>query len=272
MSHWHVLEDCSFRQRFSAIFLSPASQSHLLFDDSSTVVPQSFHEYTDLLLLPECFPDILFVYASALFLNIQIIIISDSGSPVIIAPSSATYRIFVTWSSTHNHYNHAHSLHVTCNDPTACSQSRRFHFRQSVAPLLDPEIVPPFRPQFPMESAPDLSHRRIAQIHSVHCGFTGHPGVEATVRALMDLGHTWKGMTAQVTHFIKRCPTCNSSRLPLKHAPVSAATLRLFSRPLKLTKQVLSVIVHSLVSLASSPLYVRQPVTLSFSALALVLL
>jgi hypothetical protein len=49
----------------------------------------------------------------------------------------------------------------------------------------------------------------------------------------MDLGHTWKGMTAQVTHFIKRCPTCNSSRLPLKHAPVSAATLRLFSRPLK---------------------------------------
>lgn len=39
-------------------------------------------------------------------------------------------------------------------------------------------------------------------------------------------------MTAHVAQFIKRCPTCTSSRIHLHHAPPSAGSIRLHARPL----------------------------------------
>jgi hypothetical protein len=73
----------------------------------------------------------------------------------------------------------------------------------------------------------ELSDERLQEIFNVHNGYTGHPGVERTVRMLRARGTSWKGATADVAQFIKRCPTCCASRLKLQYAPVSPSSLRL---------------------------------------------
>ena len=78
-----------------------------------------------------------------------------------------------------------------------------------------------------------VNAERLHHLHCAHNGYTGHPGVEATVRHLTAANITWHGMTADAAQFIRRCPTCCSSRLKLHYAPVSAASLRLHARPLK---------------------------------------
>jgi hypothetical protein len=78
----------------------------------------------------------------------------------------------------------------------------------------------------------ELSDERLQEIFNVHNGYTGHPGVERTVRMLRARGTSWKGATADVAQFIKRCPTCCASRLKLQYAPVSPSSLRLHARPL----------------------------------------
>jgi hypothetical protein len=78
----------------------------------------------------------------------------------------------------------------------------------------------------------DLSDERLSEIFKAHNGYTGHPGVERTVRIMVSRGAKWKGMTADVAQFVKRCPTCCASRLKLHYAPVSPSSIRLHARPL----------------------------------------
>jgi hypothetical protein len=76
------------------------------------------------------------------------------------------------------------------------------------------------------------SDEHLRELFAVHNGYTGHPGVERTVRMLVSRGVKWKGMTAAASQFIKRCPTCCASRIRLQYAPVAASSIRLHARPL----------------------------------------
>ncbi len=97
----------------------------------------------------------------------------------------------------------------------------------------DPSSHGQFLPIRSFDATLSIDPERLQQIHAAHCAYSGHPGVTATVRALIACGHEWQGMTAQIAQFIRRCPTCCASRLRLHKVPVSASTLRLYARLLK---------------------------------------
>jgi hypothetical protein len=77
-----------------------------------------------------------------------------------------------------------------------------------------------------------VNEERLRLIYSAHGGYSGHPGVKATVMLLIQGGSKWRGMTADVAQFIRRRPTCCASRQKLQYAPIFASSLRLHARPL----------------------------------------
>ncbi len=79
----------------------------------------------------------------------------------------------------------------------------------------------------------DISSARAKQIAEAHCGYTGHPGINATIAILKNHGHKWRGMTAQVAQFIAKCPTCCLARITLNPAQAAVSTIRFHGPPLK---------------------------------------
>jgi hypothetical protein len=210
-----------------------ANACELIFDHSDdTLSPTSFEEYQTLMTDSGTYPDIIFMHAAARLYRCQIVLFlerDDEVPYIVIAPPNAFRRVHLFSSVTLQHVNWAHPIAAD----TAARQDvadASFH-----APLLVP-------PPTESEGLDDVLHalynrlpvneERLRQIHLAHNGYSGHPGVERTVKLLIQTGSKWRGMTADVAQFIKRCPTCCASRLKLHYAPVSASSLRLSARPL----------------------------------------
>jgi hypothetical protein len=172
------------------------------------------------------FPDLLFVKAACTAFGVQLILFTDADQQFDISPPNAFRRIFLFVSARGRHYTWARVVQPQDED---AAEAIRFsfeapHLREGHDHIAHPESF---------SAALDIGDDKLRWIHHAHNAYTGHPGVAATVQQLMADGHTWRGMTAQVSQFIKHCPTCCSSRLKLLHAPTSAATVRFQSRPLR---------------------------------------
>ena len=191
--------------------------------------PTSWSEYQTLMADEGTYPDIIFIHAAARLYRCQIVMfLEDVEIPyIVIAPPNAYRRIFLFTTALLQQVNWAYP---TNEEATVDVADVSFH-----APLLAP---PPTQFEVNDEALHSLYNRlpvseeRLRQIHLAHNGYTGHSGIERTVKALIAVGTKWRGMTADVAQFIRRCPTCCASKLKLHYAPVSASSLRLSARPL----------------------------------------
>jgi hypothetical protein len=211
----------SFQQAFRI------DKPELIFSHrDDTRVPESWSEYCTAMADGCTFPDLLFVKAACTAFGVQLILFTDAGQQFDISPPNAFRRIFLFVSARGRHYTWARVVQPQDED-AADAISFSFeapHLRDGHDHIAHPEAF---------SAALDIGDDKLRWIHHAHNAYTGHPGVAATVQQLMADGHTWRGMTAQVSQFIKHCPTCCSSRLKLLHAPTSAATVRFQSRPLR---------------------------------------
>jgi transposase InsO family protein len=219
----------STRSLFNSSLL--ANALHLAFDHTEDRhSPTSWSEYQTLMADDGTYPDIIFIHAAARLYRCQIVMFIENDDEVpyiVIAPPHAFRRIFLFASSSLQRVNWAYP---TTDETSVDVADATFH-----APLLAP---PPTQFEVNDEALHSLYNRlpvndeRLRQIHLAHNGYSGHSGVERTVRSLVSVGSKWRGMTADVAQFIRRCPTCCASRLKLQYAPVSASSLRLSARPL----------------------------------------
>jgi hypothetical protein len=195
-------------------------------DDSH--VPATWSEYQTLMADEGTYPDIILLHAIARLYRCQIVLYVRDDAEVpyaVIAPPDAFRRIFLFTTA---HLKSANWAHPVDDD----NDGEDITFQA-------PPLAPPPDALTPHDDAlhslynrQELSDERLSEIFKAHNGYTGHPGVERTVRILASRGTKWKGMTAEVAQFIKRCPTCCASRLKLHYAPVSPSSLRLHARPL----------------------------------------
>jgi hypothetical protein len=204
---------------------------HLTFDHTDEVCsPTSWSEYQTLMADDGTYPDIIFLHVAARLYQCQIILFLENNvdAPYIVAaPPNAFRRIFLLASNNLQHINWAHPTHDRNHlDITDISfQAPNLSFPPTASEEHE-EVLHTLYRRLP------ASVERLRQMHLAHNGYSGHPGVERTVKLLMAVGSRWRGMTADVAQFIRRCPTCCASRLKLQYAPVSASSLRLHARPL----------------------------------------
>ena len=211
----------SFAQQFRT---SPPSLSFHHLADPHT--PETWDEYCQLQSDDRTFVDKLFVMAVATAYQCQIVIFAEDGESTTFSPNPAFRRIFLFASTDFKHFNYGTPLSDEEGSARGNDTVWQWHFN---AFPLQPDAAPL---RSSLSSALDISEDKLAAIHRAHNAYSGHPGVQATVRILKGAGTVWRHMTAHVTQFIKRCPTCCSSRSRLLQAPVSAACLRLQAKPL----------------------------------------
>lgn len=217
------LRGLSFQQYFRA------NTPLLRFADrDDTHTPTSWQEYKTLINHSTTFPDNIFVHAVAVVYGAQIVLFTDNEETFIINPANAFRRIFLFGAQQGAHFNWGHRQEPLDLEHPGRNFDR-FSFKD--VPLFSSQAYTPRPLRFP--KVLDIPSERMQAIHAAHCAYTGHPGVEATVKALQKQGQTWRRMTAHVSQFIRKCPTCCASRLRLQHAPITASSLRLTSRPLR---------------------------------------
>ena len=130
------------------------------------------------------------------------------------------------------HFNWCHDPMLVCCDTEACEESGTVTTTfDAPPPLGDTHVVIPQR--LHLNDEPDIDEQRLSQIAAAHCGHTGHPGVQSTIEILRGQNISWRGMTAQVAQFVRRCPTCTLARIQLNPAIPATASIRLSSRPLR---------------------------------------
>ena len=188
--------------------------------------PDSWTEYRSLMADRSTFPDYLFVQAACIVYSVQIVCFTEDDRTFDVSPANAFRRVFLFASDRGKHFDWAKPVEPDDEDANA-----------AVAVTFDVPQLRASAAHIPRPAAfshsLDISEDKMLLIHAAHNAYTGHPGVEATVRRLMADGHKWRRMTAHIAQFIKRCPTCCSSRLQLLRVPVSAATVRFHARPLR---------------------------------------
>ena len=176
-------------------------------------------------------PDLLFVTIAAIVYRTQLVILYNDLESAAISPIDAHRRCILFYNMDTSHFNWGHPFDFACPLADDCDNSQPGTFVFKAPNIRGNEPIRAMA-YSSLSSSVQISESHASLLHKAHCGFTGHPGVRATYKLLLEQGHQWKGMTAQITQFVKRCPTCCSSRLALHCVPVSASTLRLQSRPL----------------------------------------
>jgi hypothetical protein len=191
-------------------------------------LPETWNEYITLMADTGTFPDVVFAHAAARLYSCQIALFCHGSDMVMLSPPKAFRRIviFVTADWQHANWGARVASASLPDTATLTISATDLAERPQDALPRDDQLHTLF-------SHHTVNADRLHHLHCAHNGYTGHPGVEATVRHLTAAGITWHGMTADAAQFVRRCPTCCSSRLKLHHAPVSAASLRLHARPLK---------------------------------------
>jgi hypothetical protein len=217
--------------------MSPADYRRVLYTDSlfGLYCNDILHQPPDwmtyiLLLLDACTePDELVLLCAACCFRCEIVIILRGERSRVVSPPEPFRRIFLTFDNTLRHFNWCHEDTHACNSPEDCADSI------SLLCLFSPSVLDVLIADRPhgLSDAQDVSDIRKKHIAAAHCGHTGHPGIHATIALLKSHGHSWRGMTAQVTQYVGRCATCILARTRLNPAQPAVSTLRLSSRPLR---------------------------------------
>jgi hypothetical protein len=233
--HHEFLDGKTPFQLFEALYSSapPVLSSHaLICRDASTHQPSSWNEYIQMLLLPTTQPDELVLQCAAICFRSQLIVtVQDHGTHVF-APAHAIRRLHLLFSPRFKHFGWAHVLDQPCSEPLNCKNANHMNIRFEAPQITSIANVGPI-PRSRLGHIQDTAPTRQQQIARAHNGFTGLPGIHATIRLLTENGHTWRGMTAQVTQFIASCPTCALSRISLHPAPAAVSSLRLLAPGLR---------------------------------------
>jgi len=232
------LQNKTPKQWVRSVYFNTADPRALAFaDDRDARTPASWREYTSLMILPECIVDRLFIITASVLYKCQIFLINDDCEVVIINPLVAHRRVFILFNdSTDSFYSWAHECDMHCPQAAECRTAARFDIflaAPALAPIPEGPVLGPVPPPPSLDDSIPVASRQHQWICNAHCGYTGHPGVQATLSILRSQRHIWKGMTAHVAQYIKRCPTCISSRIRLNPAMVSTATLRINAMPLR---------------------------------------
>ena len=173
----------SFQQAFAA---EPQPLHFHLRDD--TRVPESWHEYCTLMADQDTMPDLLFLKAACVTYSVQMIIITETDDVLHICPGNAFRRIFLFC----NERIHWSWGAILSDEEADAPDSQALTFRFS-APTLRSNAFDGPRPS--LSNTLDISDEKLQWIHAAHNAYSGHPGVQATVRLLMRRGHQWRRMT-----------------------------------------------------------------------------
>jgi hypothetical protein len=194
--------------------------------------PSHWNEYMHYMLSPDTEPDELVLLCAVLCFKTQMVVTVQNLGSRLFEPPEPQRRIHLLFATLWRHFSWAHRHGNHCSDPENCATSSNMSLALVIPPL--PQIVLPQAPQrVRLGQLSDWQNDRRQHIFQAHNGFTGHPGITATVRILQENGHRWRGMTAQVTQFISQCPTCNLARIAMNPARTAYSSLRLLAAPLR---------------------------------------
>jgi hypothetical protein len=188
----------------------------------------SFVGWSHAMRRPRAFTDEFFMAAAALSLRVQICVIRVFISvymPTYFECADAAFRI--TLFASDDHYEWCSDIELDADIAL-----RRFTVDLSPPPLAQsPTVQPPALLPHLDDSLP-ISPNRLQIIATAHNAVTGHPGRDATLAALRSAGYSWRGMFAEVSKFVDRCPSCQLAR---RAPPVQA-----FHRTLRTTDRLCS--------------------------------
>lgn len=236
-----LLNGLSPRQYIRTTYIANGGKYLGFTDGRDPRIPDSFREYTHLMGQHTCLPDRVFITMAAIAYKCQIVIIGADSEAVCVPPDDAIRRIHILMtrppSDPDQRYAWAHLNAEACTDAITCKPQQPLHIVFDQPPELSPIYHgPTFGPVAPPASVDDsipAPAQQMQWLQEAHCGYTGHPGIGATLKILRSNKRVWRGMTAHVAQFVKRCPTCMTARIHLNPARVSAATIRVDALPLR---------------------------------------
>jgi hypothetical protein len=225
-ARYDIFDGIPIRDCFRKNYLLPAERDRL-HTSSGDVELTSWREYCQLLLLESTVLDPASIRVLALLFKTQIVLVRNSQYAVI-NPDDGHRRVFVRVFPN----NALEWMCVADEAPPSDSPLR------SLDILIDSNLLV-FTHAPPQDTPPPLDPQEVPKsthlelLHRFHCGFTGHPGAEATLAAMRSANVLWKGMTRDVKNFVRACPTCSLTRIKHRAALASAIPdLRLTDRPL----------------------------------------
>jgi hypothetical protein len=223
-----VLDDHSFKFCVRRDYIDSHPPCVIDFAGGHQASPTSFREWMHAMLQDDTFPDSIFIKATTLCFDVQIVFINDDSECCTIGPSTAFRRIFIRVSHA-LYFSWCHPDSEVCVDDSICSVSPLFSINSSFPALaaIHSGCSPP-----PAFAEAVLTQRHQLWLTQAHCAHTGHPGVEATIRILKTLQHEWRGITKDTAAFIRRCPTCLLNTIRHNPALSSSQSLRTTDRPL----------------------------------------
>lgn len=229
MDRFDLFSGISIKDAVRSSYVTSASPS-LINTDDAEYSPRSWREWYQAMLLDTTYADSIITKVAALALNVQIVFIDEHSAYHVMNPDKSTLRVFIHITN-FKHFHWAHPSTQRCTSFTTCSRTRSFELRIPAASL-----------DFNLSGRSDLFPRSLESstitaehtqwLHESHCGYTGHPGTEATVQLLRKANHDWIGITKDARAFIKQCPTCTLSRIRQYPALTMATQLRVTDRPL----------------------------------------
>jgi hypothetical protein len=226
--HFPLLDDHSFKHCVRRDYVTNRPLCVIDFTGGHQASPKSFREWLHAMLQSDTFPDATFIKATALCFDIQIILINDATECCSVGPSTAYRRIFIRISDV-LYYSWCHSDLEICSDDSVCSVTPTFSINFPFVSLAVKHLgcsPPPLH----LEAKRERLHH--AWLSAAHCGHTGHPGMDATIRLLKDHHHEWRGITKDTAAFIRNCPTCVLNAIRHNPALTSPSTLRSTDKPL----------------------------------------
>lgn len=231
-----ILNGLTISESFRQDYVDTAD-AMLEFDDlDEGYTPRSFREYMHFMLSPNTYADKLTVHCASVCFRASLVLIElQTGLCTYSSPASPLKRVLFPFDRQTHRFNWAHRQNEPCRLQEDCDEFVPFLARYNEFPIrpriaaFGPEPPPPNS----MDNSIPASSRHLQWIQEAHCGFTGHPGLSATIQILKDQNREWRGMTAQTAQFIKQCPTCILSRMRHNPALHSTSTIRVSAHPLR---------------------------------------
>ena len=172
----------------------------------------SFIGYTRAMRRPRAYIDDFFIGAAAGCFNVQICVIrllAGLWTPTFYECPGSSFRIILRAPNDHYEWcspvvdSTCALLRVTVPwNPPPLRRSLPRDDAVPSGPASDPQL----------DDAQPLEHDRRAAIARAHNAITGHPGRDATLAALRSTGYNCRGMFADVSKFVERCPSCQIAR------------------------------------------------------------
>ena len=225
MDRFDLLDGISIKDAVRSTYVTSPSPA-LLHTADSQFSPISWREWHQAMIRPDTFADPIITKVAALAFKLQIVFIDENGSYHIMNADNSSTRLFMRIEEfTYFHWAHLDSqrcLLSTCASTLSITvPAEKLDFNISTGLQRPPSLA----------SSVTLPHHE-QWLHAAHCGYTGHPGIEATVQLLRNAGHDWIGITKDARAFIRKCPTCTLARIRHNPALTCASMLRITDKPL----------------------------------------